>query len=139
MNITQINNARLKFFKMSLSKDNVFIGRVLIQSEDGGIFPLLCFNSFASKISSASEDDVISVEGTFKDYSYSDYNGVLHFVKLMLITSVTINEIKQSATADEKIRYEEYWKKIKNTYQVIDIVEFERLSKMEGAVEKCCP
>lgn len=101
MNITQINNARLKFFKMSLSKDGIFIGRVLIQSEDG-IFPLICFNSFVSKISSVSEDDVISVEGTFKDYSYSDYNGVLHFVKLMLITSITINGIKQSATAEEK-------------------------------------
>lgn len=136
MNITQINNARLKFFKMSLSKDGIFIGRVLIQSEDG-IFPLICFNSFVSKISSASEDDVISVEGTFKDYSYSDYNGVLHFVKLMLITSITINEIKQSATSEEKKRYEEYWKKIKNIYQVIDIVEFERLSKVEGAVELC--
>ena len=124
-------------FKMSLSKDGIFIGRVLIQSEDG-IFPLICFNSFVSKISSASEDDVISVEGTFKDYSYSDYNGVLHFVKLMLITSITINGIKQSATAEEKKQHEEYWKRIKNIYQVIDIVEFERLSKMEGAVELCC-
>lgn len=137
MNITQINNARLKFFKMSLSKDGIFIGRVLIQSEDG-IFPLICFNSFVSKISSASEDDVISVEGTFKDYSYSDYNGVLHFVKLMLITSITINGIKQSATAEEKKQHEEYWKRINNIYQVIDIVEFERLSKMEGTVELCC-
>lgn len=136
MNITQINNARLKFFKMSLSKDGIFIGRALIKSEDC-IFPLLCFNSFASKISSVSEDDVISVEGTFKDYSYSDYNGVLHFIKLMLITSITINEIKQSATSEEKKRYEEYWKKIKNIYQVIDIVEFERLSKVEGSVELC--
>lgn len=136
MNITQINNARLKFFKMSLSKDGIFIGRALIKSEDC-IFPLLCFNSFASKISSVSEDDVISVEGTFKDYSYSDYNGVLHFIKLMLITSITINEIKQSATSEEKKRYEEYWKKIKNIYQVIDIVEFEKLSKVEGSVELC--
>ena len=56
----------------------------------------------------------------------------------MLITSITINGIKQSATAEEKKQHEEYWKRIKNIYQVIDIVEFERLSKMEGAVELCC-
>lgn len=38
----------------------------------------------------------------------------------------------------KKKQHEEYWKRIKNIYQVIDIVEFERLSKMEGAVELCC-
>lgn len=138
LNITQINNARLKFFKMSLSKDNVFIGRALINSE-AGIFPLLCFNSFASKLSSAEENDVINVEGTLKDYSYNDYNGVSHFVKLMLVTSMTINGIRQSITAEEKEKNESYWKKIKPAYQVIDVIEFERLSKMEGAVETCCP
>ena len=137
MNIINIKNASVEFFKMSLSKDNVFIGRALVKNSDG-IFPLVCFNSFTLKFSQIKQSDVIDVEGCFKDYLYKDYNGVTHFVKLVIVTALSVNGICDEVSLEEKNEYEEIWKKIKKTYQVLDVVEFERFSNMEGALEECC-
>lgn len=131
INSFELKNARLVFFKTSLLKDNIYIGRVLVKSTEG-VFPLVCFNSFTSLLSSIKEDDDISVEGTLKDYCYSDYNGVSHYVKLILVKTLWINGVKWSVPANEENKYDSFWNKIKNIYQVLDVLEFEKLS--EGAV-----
>lgn len=137
MNIVKIQNASVEFFKMSLSKDNIFIGRALVKNSDGN-FPLVCFNSFTLKFSHIKPGDVIDVEGCFKDYSYKDYNGVTHFVKLVIVTGLSINGTYDVASMEEKNEFEEIWKKIKKTYRVLDIIEFERFSNMEEEPEECC-
>lgn len=136
MNTTKIQNASMSFYKMSVSKDNVFIGRVLVKNTDG-IFPLVCFNRFTEKLSHVKKSDVIDVEGSLKDYTYEDYNGVTHFVKLILVTALSINGMRDDANQEEKEEYEKIWDKIKKVYQVLDVVEFERFSKTEGALEEC--
>lgn len=122
---------------MSISKDNVFIGRVLAKNSDG-VFPLVCINRFTEKMSHVKKGDVIDVEGSLKDYTYDDYNGVTHFVKLILVTSLTINRERNDVSENEKKEYEKKWENIKNTYQVLDVVEFEKFSKAEGGtLEEC--
>lgn len=136
MNETKIKGAIIKLTKISLTHDNVLIGRVIIKNDDG-IFPLVCFNSFIEKINKCKESDIIEAEGSLKDYHYEDYNGVLHFVKIILVTALSINGIKEELNLEEKITSEEIWERVKKDYQVLDVVEYERLSQREGDFDKC--
>ena len=135
MNSVKIQNARLDYFKMSLCKENVFIGRALVKNVDG-TFPLVCFDSVASKFASINPGEVLDVEGFSKDYSYTDYNDVQHFVKLVIVTAFSVNGVYKAAPMERK-EYEEIWEKIKKAYMVLDIIEFERISSMEVELG-CC-
>lgn len=133
MNITKIKNTIIKCNKLSLSSSGVFIGRVIVKNCDG-IFPLVTFNRFTSIISKCKSSDVIDVEGVLKDYCYSDYNGVSHYVKLIVVTSLTVNGVCTSVENNEKEEFEHIWENIKGHYQVIDVLEFERISRKEGVL-----
>lgn len=133
MNIIKIENTTIKCHKLSLSSSGVFIGRVIVKNCDG-IFPLVTFNRFSSITSKCKSSDVIDVEGILKDYCYVDYNGVSHFIKLIVVTSLTVNGQRTDAEQDEIEEFEHIWKQIKGNYQVIDVLEFERISRKEGVL-----
>ena len=136
----QIDNASLKSFSLSLSH-NVIIGRALVKNDDG-IFPLLFFNRFATILSEEKNELCrITIEGFLKDYSYADYNGESHFVKLNVVTALTMDGKKYETTETEKKSLEDIWKTAKkNNYQLLDVVDFEKFSHDEnkkGVLNEC--
>ena len=138
-NITRITieDARLESFSMSLSRD-ILVGRALLKNDDG-VFPLLLLNNFATVFSNIKEKVAkITAEGFLKDYSYTDYNGVPHFIKMVIVTSLQIDQKKYETNEKEQGILKSLWDTLKNeNYLLLDVMEFERFSQKEGVLNEC--
>ena len=64
-----------------------------------------------------------------------------HFVKLIVVTALTMDGKKYETTETEKKSLEDIWKTAKkNNYQLLDVVDFEKFSHDEnkkGVLNEC--
>lgn len=115
--------------KISFLASNTIICRMIIVNEED-TFPIICFNSFAIKVTELCKKNAqIKIEGNLKDYSYLDNNNTIHYIKVLLSNKVVIDKNEIIEKNEEK--NDQLWYSIKNHYQVLDILDFERIIRNE--------